>query len=1028
MNDLTWTTVDGKVTITDCDEAATGELVIPNAIEGNPVTGIGDYAFWKCSNLTSVTIPSSVTSIGTGGFQSCTSLVSVTIGDSVVSIGGSAFRDCSNLATITIPDSVTSIKYNAFRDCTRLTGITIPDSVTEIGKYAFVNCTRLETIEIGALNVNYTAINGVLFNKEKAVLISYPADKAGANYIIPDSVTSIENYAFQNCNRLLSITLRENSLLASIGDYAFQNCTRLTDIIFGENSLVTSIGNGGFQNCTRLTDIIFGENSLLASIGNDAFYNCSKLASITIPDSVNSIGNSAFFGCTRLTSITIGESITGIGRASFAYCNNLTNITIPDSVTSIENSAFFGCTRLTGITFGENSLLASIGHSTFSNCHSLASITIPDSVTSIGRASFAYCDSLTNITIPDSVTSIENSTFFGCTRLTGITFGENSLLASIGNDAFNDCSNLASITIPDSVTSIGGRSFFDCTSLANIIFLGAAPTVGTDAFSDVADGARAYVRSGGTDVITDSFGKTGNVWQGLTVFTSTRTLETTIFTGRGSVAGDGTFSTGSRVTLTATPDDGYMFVGWLGDATGSVSPLTLTIERDMTVGAIFIDADRSESVSQASYDAVVAERDARPTQASYDTAVATARTDGRADVAGDPASYSLVTQASYDAVVAQRDDRPTQATYDALETERDAAITERDARPTQVDYNAAVATARTDGQDDVTAAPNNFDLTTQSAYEDVADLLDWSAVFAGLPDYSATNGPAQTVIPSVQNADGFAIALKFNPAAADLGLNAKRVIYEFGGTSNGNGVYLIGGIPHFIAKMNGHSNKNPDSLDDLDWSGNAICVPLADEALTAGSVVEIDLLFTLDAVRFSINGADPLTVALDNRGEFINWSGDRTLGFGKKMSLAGGLSNTKVQSEFHQDEYARLTGSFISGGWWNQSNASGLQFGSGGLAMQEIYDAALRESTNPFAEQLAVAESERDTALTELNTRPTADQLATVETERDAAITERDARPTQVDYNAAVLTAHTNGRADVTGDPARATRCSRKRT
>ena len=180
-----------------------------------------------------------------------------------------------------------------------------------------------------------------------------------------------------------------------------------------------------------------------------------------------------------------------------------------------------------------------------------------------------------------------------------------------------------------------------------------------------------------------------------------------------------------------------------------------------------------------------------------------------------------------------------------------------------------------------------------------------------------------------------------------------------------------------------------------------ICVPLADEALTAGSVVEIDLLFTLDAVRFSINGADPLTVALDNRGEFINWSGDRTLGFGKKMSLAGGLSNTKVQSEFHQNEYARLTGSFISGGWWNQSNASGLQFGSGGLAMQEIYDAALRESTNPFAEQLAVAESERDTALTELNTRPTADQLATVETERDTAITELNTRPTAEQFAAA---------------------------
>jgi len=423
-------------------------------------------------------------------------------------------------------------------------------------------------------------------------------------------------------------------------------------------------------------------------------------------------------------------------------------------------------------------------------------------------------------------------------------------------------------------------------------------------------------------------------------------------------------------------------------------------------------------VTQASYYAVVTERDERPTQAAYDAAVSTARTSGRADVTGDPASYSLVTQAIYDAALAERDERPTRATHDALETELNATITERDARPTQAAYDTAVATARTDGQDDVTAAPNNFGLTTQSAYENVADLLNWNAVFAGLPDSSATNGPAQTVIPSVQNADGFAIALKFNPAAADLDLNAKRVIYEFGGTYNGNGVYLIGGIPHFIAKMFGHSNKNPDSLNDFDWSNNAICVPLTNEALIAGSVVEIDLLFTFDAVRFSINGADPITVALDNRGELINWAGDRTLGFGKLNGMAGGLSNTVVESEFYEDKYTQLTGSFMSGGWWNQSNASGLQFGSGGLAMQESYDAALRESINPFAEQLATVEEERDAALTELNTRPTADQLAAVERERDAAITELDARPPLAAYEAAVATARTNGRADVTGDPA----------
>ena len=123
-------------------------------------------------------------------------------------------------------------------------------------------------------------------------------------------------------------------------------------------------------------------------------------------------------------------------------------------------------------------------------------------------------------------------------------------------------------------------------------------------------------------------------------------------------------------------------------------------------------------------DAAITERDARPTQVDYNAAVATARTNGRADVTGDPASYSLVRQASYDAVVAQRDDRPTQATYDALETERDAAITERDARPTQVDYNAAVLTAHTNGRADVTGDPASYSLVTQASYDAVVAQRD----------------------------------------------------------------------------------------------------------------------------------------------------------------------------------------------------------------------------------------------------------------------------------------------------------------
>jgi hypothetical protein len=421
-------------------------------------------------------------------------------------------------------------------------------------------------------------VNGVLFNTEKTVLLAYPAGETDANYTIPYGVTSIGDSAFLGSSSLESITIPES--VESIGGQAFFGCSSLTSITIPD--AVNSIKFGAFGDCTSLTTIEVGAGNVNYTVSEGVLFNKEKTLLHTYPAGKTD------------ANYTIPDSVTSIEASAFLGSSSLESITIPDGVTSIGTHVFYNCSSLESITFEENSLL-----------------------TSIGNGAFFKCTNLTSITIPDSVTSIEGS-------------------------AFNSCSSLTSITIPESVTSIGDYAFSGCTSLTSITFMGAAPTVGVNAFFRVADGARA----GASNEFVDSFGGTGNIWERLTVTntSSTRTIEATIVTGSGSVAGGGTFITGSSVTLTATPDADYVFIGWSGDATGSVNPLTLTIERGMDVGAIFIKLASHGLVTQTSYDVVEAERDARPTQVAYDAAIATARTAGQEDVTSDPASYSLFTE------------------------------------------------------------------------------------------------------------------------------------------------------------------------------------------------------------------------------------------------------------------------------------------------------------------------------------------------------------------------------------------------
>ena len=180
-----------------------GEVFIPSTISYNgnnyTVTVIGEEAFSWCSELTAVTIP-----------------------NSVIYISKKAFSGCYGLTSITIPNSVTSIGERAFNNCSGLISVTIPNSVTSIGEGTFYNCTGLTMINVDSENNHYKSIDGVLFNFDATTLIQYPIGNSNTTYSIPNSVTSIGNYAFGYCSKLTSITIPNS--VTFIGDKAFFYC------------------------------------------------------------------------------------------------------------------------------------------------------------------------------------------------------------------------------------------------------------------------------------------------------------------------------------------------------------------------------------------------------------------------------------------------------------------------------------------------------------------------------------------------------------------------------------------------------------------------------------------------------------------------------------------------------------------------------------------------------------------------------------------------------------------------------------
>ena len=502
------------------------------------VTYRGSYSYNYSNEYSgSVTIPSSVTysgitysvtSIGSGAFYECTGLTSVTIPNSVTAIGDNAFYNCTGLTSVTIGNSVTEIGDRAFSGCTGLTSVTIPNSVTEIGDRAFGGCTGLTSMVVASGNSVYDSRDNCNAIIETATNTLF----AGCNNsTIPNSVTSIGDYAFSGCLGLTSVTIC-NSVI-EIGNSAFSGCTGLTSVTIGNS--VTKIGSSAFSSCSSLASVTIPNS--VTEIGDDAFNGCSGLTELIIDDgpgilslgydnynSTNnsSIGEAQFYDC-PLEKLYLGRNLSYETNQQYGYSpfynkSTLKTVTIGNSVSKIISSAFDGCSGLTEVNILDLSAWCEIEFGDLTanplyyakklklNGSDITDLVIPDNITKINNYAFYNCSGLTSVTIPNSVTKIGYYAFHDTkwydNQADGVIYINNVLYnykgtmpegtsidikdgtVSVSPSAFAGYIGMTSVTIPNSVTAIGDRAFGGCTGLTSVTIPNSVTEIGEYAFEE----------------------------------------------------------------------------------------------------------------------------------------------------------------------------------------------------------------------------------------------------------------------------------------------------------------------------------------------------------------------------------------------------------------------------------------------------------------------------------------------------------------------------------------------------------------
>lgn len=343
--------------------------------------------------------------------------------------------------------------------------------------------------------------------------------------ILPDSVVTIGDGAFDNCRNLVEIIIPD-SVRGKLN--AFDSCYKLRKVTIGTG--VTEVAGFCFMSCEALSEIVVKEGNTVYDSRN----NCNAIIETTtgklitgcagtvIPDGVTGISERAFYGNKALTDITMPNGVKSVGEFAFYYCTNLTSVKIPDGVESIERDAFSECTNLTSVVIGDG--LREFGLGAFRYCANLKSVTLGKNVKIIGESAFFDCTALTSITLPTSVESVGDSAFGGCSSLETIMIPSNSKLSSFGWGPFDDTPWLAkqreenefviingvllcggtaiggTITIPNNVTSISSAAFDDCEDLTSVTIPSNVTSIGRYAFSGCSGLTNVTIQNGVNEI------------------------------------------------------------------------------------------------------------------------------------------------------------------------------------------------------------------------------------------------------------------------------------------------------------------------------------------------------------------------------------------------------------------------------------------------------------------------------------------------------------------------------------------------